>query len=324
MQPQTTTTESVSFSTGGLSRRERNDALRNLQQRGIMTVEPLSDHVPRAAIRKRFLPGADILSGKLSGLRQFGTQHGGDNIFLALNVGGESAARERDREVTLRGGDALLFSGARGRCTIYRPTPVLFTAMRIPHRTLAPLVANLDEGAMRLIPKETTALRLLASYLRAINMGHGLDSSELCPVVASHIHDLVALSLGAARGYQSVAEEHSVSAARLRTMKADIVAHLGDYELNVNGVAARHGVTPRYVQKLFANEGVTFSEFVLERRLTVAYRLMSDPRFAHQSISSIAFGVGFSDLSYFNRTFRRRHETTPTEVRAEAIQSRTR
>jgi len=83
-------------------------------------------------------------------------------------------------------------------------------------------------------------------------------------------------------------------------------------------------VTPRYVQKLFANEGVTFSEFVLERRLTVAYRLMSDPRFAHQSISSIAFGVGFSDLSYFNRTFRRRHETTPTEVRAEAIQSRTR
>jgi hypothetical protein len=63
MQPQATTTESVSFSTGGLSRRERNDALRNLQQRGIMTVEPLADHVPRAAIRKRFLPGADIRSG---------------------------------------------------------------------------------------------------------------------------------------------------------------------------------------------------------------------------------------------------------------------
>lgn len=288
-----------------------------------MTVEPLADHVPRAAIRKRFLPGADILSGTLSGLRQFGTQHGGDNVFLALNVGGESAARERDREVTLRCGDALLFSGVRGRCTIHRPTPVLFAAMRIPYRTLAPLVANLAEGAMRLISEKTSALRLLASYLRAIDMGHGLNSSELFPVVASHIHDLVALSLGAARGYQSVAEEHSVSAARLRTMKADIVAHLGDCELNANGVAARHGVTPRYVQKLFANEGVTFSEFVLERRLTVAYGLISDPRFAHQPISSIAFGVGFSDLSYFNRTFRRRHDATPSEVRAEFIRSRT-
>ena len=317
MQSQATTTESISFSTRGLPQRERSEALRNLQQRGIMTVEPLADHVPSAAIRKRFLPGADILSGKLSGLRQFGTQHGGDNVFLALNLGGESAARERDREVTLRGGDALLFSGGRGRCTIYRPTPVLFTAMRIPYRTLAPLAANLDEGAMRLIPKETSALQLLASYLRAIDMGHGLDSSELCPMVASHIHDLVALSLGAARGYQSVAEEHSVSAARLRTMKADIVAHLRDYELNVNSVAARHGVTPRYVQKLFASEGLTFSDFVLERRLTSAYRRLGDPRFVHQSISSIAFGVGFSDLSYFNRTFRRRHQATPTEARAQ-------
>jgi hypothetical protein len=123
MRSQATTTELVSFSTRGLPRRERKEALRNLQQRGIMTVEPLADHVPRAAIRKRFLPGADILSGMLSGLRQFGTQHGGDNLFLALNVGGVSAARERDREVTLRGGDALLFSGPAedARSTALRP-----------------------------------------------------------------------------------------------------------------------------------------------------------------------------------------------------------
>jgi AraC-like DNA-binding protein len=109
-----------------------------------------------------------------------------------------------------------------------------------------------------------------------------------------------------------------VSAARLRTIKADIASNLGDCELNVNGVAARHGVTPRYVQKLFASEGATFSEYVLGRRLATAYRLLADPHFAHRSISSIAFDLGFSDLSYFNRTFRRRHEATPTEVRTQA------
>jgi AraC-like DNA-binding protein len=74
---------------------------------------------------------------------------------------------------------------------------------------------------------------------------------------------------------------------------------------------------PRYVQKLFANEGATFSEFLLGQRLTVAYQRLSDPRFAHRSISSIAFDLGFSDLSYFNRTFRRRHEAMPTEMRTQ-------
>jgi AraC-like DNA-binding protein len=318
MRSQAATIGSVSFSTSGLRPRERDDALRSLQQRGVMTVEPLKDHVPHVAIRKRFLPGADILSGALSGLNQFGTQHGGDHVFVALNVDGESTACQRGREVTLKRGDALLFSGANGGCTIHRPTPMLLAAMRIPYRTLAPLVANLDEGAMRLIPKETSALRLLASYLRAIDMGHALDAPELCLAVASHIHDLVALSVGATQGYRTAAEERGVRAARLQTIKADIAANLYDTGLSVNGVAARHAVTPRYVQKLFANEGATFSEYVLSRRLAAAYRQLSDPRFAHRSISSIAFDLGFSDLSYFNRTFRRRHEATPTEVRAQA------
>ena len=79
----------------------------------------------------------------------------------------------------------------------------------------------------------------------------------------------------------------------------------------------RHGTTPRYVQKLFASEGATFSEYVLERRLAHVRRLLTNPRLVHRAITSIAFDAGFADLSYFNRTFRRRFDATPTEVRAE-------
>jgi AraC-like DNA-binding protein len=318
-QPATSISESFSFSTRGLPRSELNEALDSLRQSHVMTVEPLADHALGAAIRKRFLPGVGILSGALSGLRQFGTKGGGDKVFLSLIVEGESVARERNREVILRSGDALFFSGDSGGCTIDRPTPVLFTAMRLPYQALAPLVADLDDGAMRLIPKETSSLRLLASYLRAIDMGHALDSPELGRVAVAHIYDLVALAVGAARDYRETAEKGSVRAARLQTIKADIAANLGDCELNVNSVAARHGVTSRYVQKLFASEGATFSEYVLGRRLAAAYRLLGDPRFARRSITSIAFDLGFSDLSYFNRTFRRRHDATPTEVRAQGI-----
>ena len=72
---------------------------------------------------------------------------------------------------------------------------------------------------------------------------------------------------------------------------------------------------PRYVQKLFASEGVTFSEYVLDRRLCAAHRLLKDSRLADRLIASVAFDCGLGDLSYFNRTFRRRYNATPTEVR---------
>ena len=99
----------------------------------------------------------------------------------------------------------------------------------------------------------------------------------------------------------------------------DISAHLGDGDVSVAEIARRHRVTRRYVHKLFENEGITFSSFILGQRLSRVHRLLSDPHLADRSISSMAFDVGFGDLSYFNRTFRQRYAATPTEIRQRAI-----
>ena len=45
--------------------------------------------------------------------------------------------------------------------------------------------------------------------------------------------------------------------------------------------------------------------------------MLIDRRFAGLSISTIAFEVGFGDLSYFNRKFRKRFGTSPRDWRTE-------
>jgi AraC-like DNA-binding protein len=42
---------------------------------------------------------------------------------------------------------------------------------------------------------------------------------------------------------------------------------------------------------------------------------LMDQRWADRSIASIAFDVGFGDLSYFNRTFKRFYGASPSEIR---------
>jgi AraC-like DNA-binding protein len=102
----------------------------------------------------------------------------------------------------------------------------------------------------------------------------------------------------------------------LYAIKADVASHFSESDLSVAAVAARHSVTPRYIHKLFETEGATFSEYVLACRLDFAHRLLTIPRLVGRPITSVAFDAGFSDLSHFNRMFRRRYNATPTEVRA--------
>ena len=85
--------------------------------------------------------------------------------------------------------------------------------------------------------------------------------------------------------------------------------------LTVATSAARHGVTPRYVHKLFEDDGRTYSQFVLDVRLERAWEELRGPCAATRTVAAIAGSVGFGDLSYFNRTFRRRYGMTPTEAR---------
>jgi AraC-like DNA-binding protein len=65
----------------------------------------------------------------------------------------------------------------------------------------------------------------------------------------AHIHDLVAVTLGASRGAEEVAAGRGIRAARLQAIKDDICANLL-HELNFANIAARHRVSPRYLRML--------------------------------------------------------------------------
>jgi AraC-like DNA-binding protein len=190
------------------------------------------------------------------------------------------------------------------------------TLINLSRRQLLPLVKDFDVALMARIPHGTPALRLLMRYLRMIEEAPPL-APDLQQATASHIHDLVAVALGATQDATEIAERRGVRAARLRETKAFVMRCLAQQDLSAATVALHLGVTPRYVHMLFEDENETFSELVLRERLARARRLLADPRFTDRPISAIAFDCGFSDLSHFNRSFRRHFGMTPSALRNE-------
>jgi AraC-like DNA-binding protein len=89
-----------------------------------------------------------------------------------------------------------------------------------------------------------------------------------------------------------------------------------DPQFSPVALAAKLGVSVRYVQDLLYETGMTFSDRVLELRLLKAHRMLAASA-AQLKIVEIAYACGFGDISYFNRSFRRRFGVAPSGVRGQ-------
>ncbi|RWQ68359.1 AraC family transcriptional regulator [Mesorhizobium sp.] len=309
---------SICFSTEGLPEPDRFEFWREVLGRAItkFEIDPVPDSSPDASITLRALPGVDIASGAAAGMQYRRTPAliDSDDIVLFVALSGAQTVDQIGRECTISAGEAAVFACAEPGLAIPRERQHRL-AFRTPHDVLAPMVGNVEDAICKPIPSTVDSLRLLVSYAATLEDVDQPLTPAVANLAATHIQDLVALAIGATRDAAAIAEGRGLRAARLKAVKADIVSNLGYHDLTVGAVALRQGVTPRCVQKLFETEGRTFSSFVLDQRLARARRLLSDPRYADWTISSIAFEAGFGDLSYFHRAFRRLYGATPSDIR---------
>lgn len=191
-------------------------------------------------------------------------------------------------------------------------------SMFIDRKALLELCPQADDLVARPLNAKPGIALLLSQYHDVVMQTAANLDAETRAAVAQHLIDLAALSLGTRGDAEEQARDRGLAAARLETIKADILAGLDDSRLSLTQVAQRHRSSPRYVQMLFERSGTTFSDFVLEQRLLRAYRLLASPVNSARKVSDIAHMSGFGDVSYFHRAFRKRFGATPADVRSRA------
>ncbi len=285
-----------------------------------LDLEPLSDDPFKAEATLFAWPGLHAGSwGSVAARWDRRREHiadGDDALAIVINRRGTMTRSQRNRDTSLGVGDAAVI--LNGEPAVLTHAQGHYESLSVPRTVLLPLVANVEDSAIRMIPHGNEALRLLTGYLNLMHEGLSLATPELRQRMVTHVHDLVAAAIGTTRDGTAIAAQRGVRAARLAAIKADIAARAARRDFGLATVASRQRVTPRYVQMLFEGEGTTFSQFVLEQRLARAYQMLTSQHHAGWTISAVALAAGFGDLSHFNRSFRRRYGATPSDVRSAA------
>jgi len=200
--------------------------------------------------------------------------------------------------------------------TVTAPANDMLT-LQMARETLATLVPALDDRISASPTVAATGLGLLFHYAAGL-----FDQSALAPAMpalaARHLSELAALVIGAETDRREASALGGLRAARLAAAKSTILAMLDRPDLSAALVAARLGVSSRYLHMLFEEDGRTYGAFVKEQRLARAFRALIDPRQHGRRIIDIALETGFGDVGTFNRAFRRHFGQTPSDARAAA------
>jgi AraC-like DNA-binding protein len=308
----------IRFSTADYAPHERVAAWREVYGRTMcrLDIEAPDSAAFHTDVVLRKLPGLSLMSGVRSPAlyRRNRNQAENDNVFVTIALAGGFEATQLGRSARMAEGDALVGTGAEAMDFHVFPDCRSVT-LSVPRQAISPAVGGLDTMFGQRIPAENPALRLMTRYIDIIDEPGNLAVPMLQRHAVAHVHDLLALALGATRDAAQAAKARGASAARLHAIQADIEENLGRADLSAAAIATRHRLPLRYLQRLFEAEGTTCTAFVLERRLARAHKMLSDPRLSHRPVSDIAFDVGFGHLSRFNTAFRARFGATPSDLR---------
>jgi len=242
---------------------------------------------------------------------------GSDDVILHVQLRGARELAQMGRTAFVPAG-AAVYSFNAEPSTIRLPAGSDFVSIALPHTLISARVPRIEDAVARPLASNHPTLRLLFAYLASMDLRPERCDALLGQMIASHLLDLASHLAGSLLHEELDESGEGLRAARLQAIKADIAANLTE-GVSARTLATRHGITPRYVHKLFEREGLTLSHYVLGLRLDRVNRHLSDPRQGEKTIVELVYAVGFGDVSSFNRAYRARYGMTPSETRRRAL-----
>ena len=305
----------VRFTTNAYPKEQRHDAWRFALKRVSVTLEQVDDALYGELVQFRSSTGIDF--SRITGTPQSWTIDFRDqpaSYWLAMILDGSGEMRDGDQTLMLDDGDMICGRGD-SPVTLGFGRENRTLVIRLSHNVLSQRLKAPVPSAPRKIATDTGAARVFCGMLRALaetipditmDQARPVELAFLEFLVTSLLDNAPAKALGGAAGMR---------AALLERIFQTIEIRLSDPDLNYQQVAAEHGISPRYLQKLFESIDDSFGHYVKVRRLERCRLDLRSPLHVQKSISDILFEWGFNDSASFSRAFREQYGVSPREYR---------
>lgn len=253
---------------------------------------------------------------QLSRSRQEIVEDHRDEVMLISQMAGNALISQHEASHWLQPGDLALIDGSEPSEFTYFGE---FSRQRIAFLPRATVLAVPDSGARvggnflsKLDPVNLAIAAIIQKMLTSVRI-----SARTEKLLHSALLPLLAMMVSEDPAGPAVLKPDNGSGTDYALLMARqyIDNRYRDANLSIREMAEKLRISLRQVQRSFAAVGTTPTKYLLIRRLEHARKEIDQVIRGRRSdlISTIAYEAGFSDLSYFQKTFRRAFGNTPRE-----------
>ncbi len=237
----------------------------------------------------------------------------GDDVFLCRQMSGRLRLEQEAREVLLQPGDITLLDPLLPYSGTFSNQSDLLV-IKLPRRELEARVGQCRQMVACHIKPQDAITGLASSHLALLPAQAGPMDRAIADFLKVQTLDLIALSLATSMRAR-IPRISSAGAVVSMSVRTAIESRLTHPRLDVRTIAAAAGVSVRYANAVLAKEGTSIARLILERRLARCRSAIEDAQQASRTLSEIAYGWGFSDMTHFARSFRNAYGLLPSEYR---------
>lgn len=239
-----------------------------------------------------------------------------NNFFIGCILAGKANLAQGGHVAALEHGDLAILDSTR---SYEIDVPNSFDALwvRVPRYRIEGRLTSIEQVMSQRINGSAGMGHLASVMLRSALKEASRISTPDANRITNSLLDLLGLSL--ACEYAAVPSQSASRQSTLRRIQQYIDDHLDDEEMSLDTVANAHALSARYVNKLFEREGVSTAKWIRMRRLERCRADLENAEKRSTSISEIAFGHGFGNISSFNRAFKARFNVSPTALRTHRV-----
>ncbi|MER5478876.1 helix-turn-helix domain-containing protein [Streptomyces sp. NPDC002734] len=232
--------------------------------------------------------------------------------LVLVTHGGQGVEQQR-RQAQVRPGEMVLCDSSLPFTARTAVTSSLSGALvlRLPHQLVRLPRSRLRDLLAVPLPVTSGLGKVLAGLLRGLVDEYTSLSPHDVTRTGQSAVDLAGAVLGHFTDTDARLEPDSQRRVLFIKCAALVERHLADPSLSPAAVARALGISLRYLQLVFQDQGTTPSTFILERRLARCRRDLADPALLSVPVHAIGARWGFPRSSEFSRAFRRREGVPP-------------